>query len=72
MLLSVRHLNNGLPHRLARNSQLASFMTSGSRAAIRIYDCYVTLFIKANYDLECRLSIYDWKAGGDPIMVCPS
>lgn len=66
MQLSVRHLSNGLPHRLAQKTPLATFTGGGARA--RIYGRYVSLFIKAEIDLECRLSLYDWKSG-DPTMV---
>ena len=66
MHLSVRHLSNGLPHRLAWQTPLATFAVGGARA--RIYGRYVTLFIKAEFDLECRLSLYDWKAGGPALV----
>lgn len=69
MHLSVRHLSNGLPHSLARKTPLATFATGGART--RIYGRYVTLFIKAEFDLESRLSIYDWKAG-ETTMVSPT
>lgn len=69
MHLSVFHLSNGLPHRLAQKTPLATFAAGGARA--RIYGRYVSLFIKAEYDLECRLSLYDWKAGC-PTMVSPT
>ncbi|KAK2466690.1 hypothetical protein APHAL10511_000948 [Amanita phalloides] len=60
--LSVSRLNDGLQHPLASTTPLVTY---GSHAAtqIRIYGPYVTAFTGAQFSLECRFSVYDWKTG---------
>ncbi|KAF8634076.1 hypothetical protein AX15_001078 [Amanita polypyramis BW_CC] len=63
--LSVRGLKDGFLHPLASKLCLATYPCDGTDMKIRLFGPYVTLFMKAQpiFNLECRLDIYNWKAG---------